>query len=105
MAKRRIIDKEPAYWSHKYDFPMEEIWNTDNVLARFIAPRLLAFKALDKHFCPPDFDDMRKWNSAIQKMANAFELMKEPGWHSEAENARITEGLELFCKYYRDLSD
>ena len=49
----------PHNWNHKHDFPIDEIWNTDNTLARLIVPRLQAFKQLDKHGYPPDFNDMR----------------------------------------------
>ena len=26
----------PHNWSHKHDFPIDEIWNTDNALAQLI---------------------------------------------------------------------
>ena len=52
-------------WSHKHDFPIDEIWNTDNALAHLIVPRLQAFKTLDKHGYPSDFTDMRTWNNGI----------------------------------------
>ena len=77
-------------WSHKHDYPIEEIWNTDNTLARLIVPRLQAFKQLDKHGYPPDFNDMRAWNNTIQKMIDAFELIKHPDalCDSEKKNCR-----------------
>ena len=95
----------PDYFSYKDDYPIDEVWNTNNVLAQLIVPRLLAFKELDKHGCPPDFDDMRKWNNTIQKMADAFELMKYVHTLSGEEEKTVSKGLELFCKYYRNLWD
>ena len=95
----------PDYFSYKNSFPLEEVWNTNNVLAQLIAPRLLAFKELDKHGHPQDFKDMREWNKAIQKMIDAFELMKYVRSLSEGEAATVNKGLELFCKYYRWLWD
>ena len=92
-------------WSHKNDYPIEEVWNTENALAQLIVPRLLAFKALDKHGGPSDFKDMREWNNAIQKMADAFELMKYVHTLSEDEEKTVTQGLNLFCKYFRNLWD
>ena len=101
--------KNPANsenWSHKNDYPIEEVWNTDNTLAKLITPRLLAFKALEKHGGPPELKDMREWNNAIQKMIDAFELMKYVHSHSaEEEEATIKQGLELFCKHYQYLWD
>lgn len=93
-------------WSYKHDYPIEEVWNTDHVIAQFIVPRLQAFKALDKHDYCPAFKDMREWDKAIQKIIDAFELMKYAGaTHTADEEKTITEGLELFCKHFRNLWD
>ena len=54
MAEKNQKDSN-SNWSHKNDFPIEEVWNTDKTLSQLIAPRLLAFKALDKHGHPPNF--------------------------------------------------
>ena len=101
--KRRNKDSEN--WSHKNDFPIEEVWNTDNTLAQLIVPRLQAFKALEKHGYCPDFKGMREWNNAIQKMIDAFELLKYSDVYTSDEEKTISEGLELFCKHYRNLWD
>ena len=103
MKKRKPNNTEN--WSHKNDFPIEEVWNTDNTLSQLIVPRLLAFKALDKHGYCPDFKDMREWNNAIQKMIDAFELMKYATTYSEVEEHTIVQGLALFSKYFRYLRD
>ena len=101
-----VSDKEtPHNWSHKHDFPIDEIWNTDNALAQLIVPRLQAFKTLDKHGYPSDFTDMRTWNKTIQKMIDAFELMKYVHSLSDDEERIVSEGLSLFCKYFRNLWD
>ena len=92
-------------WSHKHDYPIEEIWNTDNTLARLIVPRLQAFKQLDKHGYPSNFSDMRTWNNTIQKMIDAFDLMKYSGTLSDVEKKTVDEGLSLFCKYFLNLWD
>lgn len=41
MPGKKQKDSDPA-WSHKKDYPIEEVWNTDNTLAQLIAPCLLA---------------------------------------------------------------
>ena len=100
MKKRKPNNTEN--WSHKNDYPIEEVYT----LSQLIVPRLLAFKALDKHGYPPDFDDMHKWNNTIQKMADAFELMKYAGaTHTEEEERTIEQGLDLFRKYFFNLWD
>jgi len=92
-------------WSHKNDFLIEDVWGTCHVLAQLIVPRLLAFKELDKHGRPADFENMREWNNAIQKMADAFELLKYASSYSDKEERTINLGMDLFCKYFRYLRD
>lgn len=49
---------------------------------------------------------MREWNKTIQKMIDAFELMKYTGAsHIENEEQTIENGLDLFRKYFRYLWD
>ena len=86
-------------------YPISEVWGTYHYLAREIAPRLKAFKALDKHGWPEDFENQEDWNNTIQKMINAFELVKDYSPSYEEDIRTVEQGVELFCKYYRDLSD
>lgn len=102
---KRVCDTLSRQLSHKQGFPIEDVWNTDNAISRLLVPRLQAFKALDKHGYPPDMGNMRKWNNTIQKMIDAFELLKCDGVYSEEENRAIEYGLDLFRKYYRNLWD
>lgn len=104
MAKKRNKDSTEN-WSHKNDYPIEEVWNTYHTLAQLIVPRLQAFKALEKHGYCPDFKGMREWNNAIQKMIDAFELLKYAASYTEDEEQRIEQGLDLFRKYYCYLWD
>ena len=92
-------------YSHQHDYPVEEVWNTYHTLSQIIVPRLQAFKALEKHGCCPDFKGMCEWNNAIQKMIDAFELLKYAASYTEDEERRIEQGLDLFRKFYRNLWD
>ena len=103
--KRKKNKASEENWSHKHDYPIEDVWNTYHTLAQLIAPRLQAFKAIDKHGYCPHFKGMREWNNAIQKMIDAFELLKYDSSFSDEESKTITEGLDLFCKHYRNLWD
>ena len=98
-------DEISSNWSHKHDFPIEEIWGTCHTLARLIVPRLQAFKALDKHGYAPGFNNIQEWNKAIQKMIDAFELIKYPGTLSDREKKTVDEGFSLFYKYFFNLWD
>ena len=81
--KRKKKDDSTENWSYKNDYPIEEVWNTDNCLAGIIAARLKAFKALDKHGYCPAFKGIAEWNKAIQKMIDAFELLMQNKVYSE----------------------
>ncbi len=54
---------------------------------------------------PDGFKDIREWNATIQKMIDAFELMKYTDCLSEEETKTFSEGITLFCKYFRNLWD
>ena len=84
MMKRKTDNTEK--WSHKHDYPVEEVWNTYHTLSQIIVPRLQSFKA-------------------IQKMIDAFELLKYAASYTEDEERRIEQGLDLFRKFYRYLWD
>lgn len=105
--KQSITDmkKDKNKLSDENDYPLEEIWNTESTLARDIVPRLKAFKALNKHGGPQEVEDMKQWNDIIQKMIDAFELIKDDFYHTDEENKIINEGLDLFRKYFRNLWD
>ena len=100
--KRKKKDDSTENWSYKNDYPIEEVWGTYHYIARDIVPRLKAFKALDKHGHAPGFKDIAAWNKAIQKMIDAFELVKD---YSPSYDEDFDQGVKLFCKYFRDLSD
>ncbi len=82
MRSKTKIDTREA-WSHKHDFPIEEVRNTNKAIARLIVPHRQAFKALDKCGSSPDFIDTRQWNNTIQKMIDAFELLMQNKVYSE----------------------
>ena len=108
MAKKDKTNKKgQENWSHKNDFPIEEVWHTYKALAELIAPRLRTFKAHDKHGYCPDFKGMAEWNQAIQKMIDAFQLLidKDNLIFTKEQKETIDQGLELFGKYFRYLWD
>lgn len=37
------------HWSHKHDYPIEEVWNTHRTIAKLIVPRLRAFRTYDEN--------------------------------------------------------
>jgi len=101
--KRKKKDNDSD--DYKYGYPIDEVWGTYHYLARDVAPRLKAFKALKKHGWPEDFENQEEWNKAIQKMIDAFDLVKDYSPSYEEDIQTVDQGVKLFCKYFRDLSD
>lgn len=89
--KTREYTDPKEKWSYKHVYPIEEVWNTDNTIAQLIVPRLQAFKALDKHGHSTAFKDMREWDKTIQKMIDAFDLMKYAGSYTLQKKKRLLQ--------------
>ena len=103
---RSEIQEHSKAGKHDVDFPLESVWGTYHTIAQRIVPILKAFRSLDKHGCPPDFDSVESWDMAIDKMICAFELVEHTTLpDTEQDSKAFHEGLELFCRYYLDLWD
>ena len=102
MKYHKKVDDSDDYIN---GYPISEVWGTYHYLAREIAPRLKAFKALKKHGWPDDFESQEDWNNAIQKMIDAFELVKDYSPSYDEDIRTVDLGVKWFCKYFRDLSD
>ena len=100
--KRFFNIEDPKSWSCKHDYPKSEVRNTFLVLAKIIAPRLEAFKALERRGYCGCYRNMDEWNDAIQKMIDAFVLLSHYHEikHTDKERQAIRNGLELFGKYF-----
>ena len=80
-----------------------ELWNLDYTIAKFIYPRLKAFKEIvNTHPCDISFEE---WKYTLDKMILAFELLCKDNWYDDNEQIKINEGLNLFAKYYQHLWD
>lgn len=92
MKRQKNMDNN---WSHKHDYPEDEIWQTGHVIAQFIATRLRAFRSYEKHGYSGNFPSMEKWNIALDKMVYAFDLYAH-GTIPPEEQEAFQEGLDLF---------
>ena len=76
MGKRK-----KTYDDYINGYPISEVWGTYHYLAREIAPRLKAFKALDKHGWPEDFENQEDIIPRLMK--KIYELLNK-GWNCSA---------------------
>ena len=96
-------------------FSDRELWNLDHTMAKFILPRLKAFKDYHRSY-PPDLTP-KKWDERLDEMIWAFEFtVNEWEWESELiEKTKIKKlesyykrrekGLKLFAEYFNNLWD
>ena len=90
-------------------FDDSETWNLDITIAKFIVPRLKAFKEC-KNGHPSRLTE-KKWNKILDEMIEGFELYcKKDEWEFEQDLnerndkfAKVNKSLKLFSKYFHDL--
>ena len=105
---------------NKYVNP-RDTWNLDHTIASFILPRLKLFKKLGNGYPGHgEMDTPEKWNKALDKMINAFELIAtadtyyglwdiEKNTYAEVKplleqkQTEVEEGLQLFAKWFQSL--
>ena len=85
-------------------FDDSETWSLTDTMCRFIIPRLKRFKEVNNGIPHPL--TMDEWNTIIDKMLLAFELIsREEGsriWNDE-ESKQVDEGLDLFREWFMEL--
>ena len=90
-------------------FDDSETWNLDITIAKFIFPRLKAFKECNHGF--PSSLTEKKWNKILDEMIEGFELYcKKDEWEFEQDLnerndkfAKVNKSLKLFSKYFYNL--
>lgn len=97
---KQIIQKITKGYTDK------EICNLNHHLCKFILPRLKTFRNTFTY--PPFFMTREEWKDTIDKMITAFELIIDdnmPELVSEQlkRQHKITEGLQLFARYFHHL--
>lgn len=103
-----LIDADDDRWDEfeeqrlKRGFDDSELWNLNSTITSFILPRLKAFR--DETVSYPDGMTREEWESIIDEMIAAFELLEEDKCDSES-NKKIEQGLNTFVKHFRGLWD
>lgn len=90
-------------------FDDSETWSLDITIAKFLVPRLKAFKECNNGF--PSRLTEKKWNTIIDEMIEGFELyINKDEWEFEHDiNTRnekyykVNKALKHFSKYFQDL--
>lgn len=100
-------EREKEYSEQRIErgFDESETWSLTSTIAKFILPRLKAFKKYSNgRPMEMEYED-KEWNKILKKMIDAFSLIIEKdGWEfTEEESARIDKGLKLFQKNFFNL--
>jgi len=109
-------------------FDDRELWDLGDTIAKFIIPRLEAFRDIEKSFSPDfnqdsftawktgrvDGDELSVWFAVVDKMLQSFQMVLENDFFND-DGHQITvnkskvqyarEGLCLFSSYFQHLWD
>ena len=90
-----------------------ELWNLDLTIAKFVYPRLKDFfDSYPETYCPSDVGSYKEWMDVGNKMISTFKKIIELGEYkkrnevttdNDSDVKYISEGLELFVKYFNYL--
>lgn len=102
-------DARQPLWQKQRDergFDDTELWNLFHHLAEHIAPRIKAFKDMNKMGNPMGCSS-EEWDETLNKIVHAFEKIAEDCmWDlDKEENQKVNEGLDLFRQWYLGLWD
>jgi len=83
-------------------FDSTELWNLDTTIAKFILPRLVAFR--DNQLEMRIVDENDKWIINLNKMISAFELLTTGEVIFQKSDTKVIQsGLKSFATYYNAL--
>lgn len=89
-------------------FDDTELWDLDDTIARFVLPRLKAFRNYTKGY-PQDFSSFEEWQAAIDKMIRAHEIkiLEQEMFIDDNEKLvkEMKEGYNLYFEYHSHLWD
>jgi hypothetical protein len=87
-------------------FDDTELWNLDTTIAKFIYPRLIAYKAMGQNSYPGKLESVEQWNKVLDKMIFSFHFLSgDEKFQSfeEDEWTNVDEGLALFAEHFGSL--
>lgn len=90
-------------------FDDSETWNLDMTIAKFLVPRLKAFKECENGH--PAGMSEKKWDKILDEMIEGFELhCTKDEWEFDMDintrnekKAKVDKALKHFSKYFHDL--
>lgn len=88
----------------KHGWCLAELWNLDHEFAKWMLPRLKAFKKY-KCGCPANME-IAEWDEILDNIIIGLEIMVDAdrNWNYDIEDDKIvTKAMELFGKYIRGL--
>lgn len=105
--KKKLGKREKLFKKQKKErgWSDDELWSLDNTLAKLILPRLKRFRKISSGFPYSETETQETWYEKIDKMIFAFEFYAKDKFEliTKKDSKRITQGLNLFAKYYGNL--
>ena len=97
----------------EHGFDSTELWNLDVTFAKFLVPRLKAYKesrsGIPGRLVSSDKTtekDSKKWDKIIQDMIDGFEIIATvDGYNWKDKSGKPEKAVKLLAKHYFDLWD
>lgn len=85
-------------------FDDTELWNLDRSIARWLLPRLKAFRQ-DTEGYPARLESVKAWEDILDKMILGLDLFvsKDAIMFSKEESDKVDEAMRLLAEYFMDL--
>ena len=101
---RKIIRTIKSFFQKRFrGYTDEDLWDLSVPIAKFISPRLKAFKKNLGGY-PVNLASAKEWEETIDKMLYAFELIIDDNL-TIANCEKYEEGMKLFAEYLCNLWD
>lgn len=101
--KIKRTDKRQAKWRKqrkKYGYDTTELWSLDSTIAKFILPRLKAFRSFRCGY-PGALNSREEWDAILDVMIQGFEIQADDSrWHEYGADNKIDAGIKVFCEWY-----
>lgn len=88
----------------RHGFAQEDVWSLNDAIAQWLVPRLRYLAENHTSYPGGEIDD-ESWTVILNKMIDAFEIIRDDAWDIDEKRVHVEEGLDLFRKYFFHLWD
>lgn len=98
-----LKDKRQKRWAkqrRELGFDETELWNLDCTIAKFLVPRLKAFRKSHAGIPGALENEPERWNEILDAMIEGFELYDAKFHRTREECRKVNKALRLLVKWF-----